>query len=155
MVRISVILFVSSVILVLGTTLYLFFFNRGWRCSEKGCEYVFGGDFHTEKSCKDVCKHSDDQDDKLAALEKNLPYACTNDYKCVPSPDGIYTSEAGCKSGCQPPTTTYYRYPYYGYPYYGYPYYYYPQSLYRRPYYLTRGRKWRGDGEIGCKGTLN
>lgn len=131
----SSILFAVSVILVLGVAVYLFFFNRGWRCSEKGCEYVFGGDFHTEESCKDACEHSDDENDKLSALEQ-MPYACTSDYKCIPSPDGIYNSEGGCKTVCKPPTTTYYRYPYY----------YYPQSLYyRRPVYWTpRRNPWTG-----------
>jgi len=59
-------LVILAIFLAIGVTAYLVveFKIKKWKCNERGCERVFGGDFSSREQCQQQCKtkqpyHSD------------------------------------------------------------------------------------------------
>jgi len=100
--------------------------KKKWKCVEGKCEPDINGEYTSESNCKNNCK---EKPSSTTLENKNIPWACTNEYKCIQSNQGIYTTKEACHSKCNAPDPD------------PVPTYYYPQSMipfwrpYRRPYY--------------------
>lgn len=101
--------------------------KKKWKCVEGKCEPDINGEYTSESNCKNNCKEKPSSTTLENELQENIRWACTNDYKCIQSNQGIYATEDACHSKCNAPAPA--------------PIYYYPQSMipfwrpYRRPYY--------------------
>lgn len=100
--------------------------KKKWKCIEGKCEPDINGEYTSKSNCKNNCKEKSLSTTLENESQENTPWACTNNYKCIQSNQGIYTTEEACRSNCNAPDPT---------PNY------YPQSMipfwrpYRRPYY--------------------
>lgn len=123
---------IAIVLLALGFLVYNNM-RRKWRCTESGCEQVFGGDYSTHEKCVSACAKKKSLK-TVTFADQEAAYACTSEYKCIEADEGDYSSMEACEKNCQKPTTYYAPS-------------YYPQSLYYgRPYYWGYGGHGRRRG---------
>ena len=101
----GIIILIIIILIALGVIVYL---TRGWKCSENGCEFVFGGSFKSKQACQSSCQAktaaqaASQMAPQAAALSS---YICNKNYQCVKVNDnsGEYTSETSCLNNCSPP----------------------------------------------------
>lgn len=116
--------------------------HKKWKCTEGGCETDIDGDYASKSECMEACKQKQAMRAMVAAHEDDEPdaWACSvsgNNYQCIRSDEGEYTSQEACQKNCSAPS------------------YYYPQTMLYRPvslwdhprrprYWWPRsGRRWR------------
>lgn len=128
--KIVIIIIVSlSALISLGYLLFKITRLKKWKCVEGKCEEDIDGDHELKSDCVQECKQ------KQSTIKQfNMPYSCTNNYKCVPSPEGKFVSKEACQSSCQ---DSHIYYPNYRPRYYPQSLYYYPR---RQPYYWNFGK---------------
>ena len=52
------IVIISILVIIILFLLYVTASNKGWNCTENGCDYVSGGYFNSYKKCNSHCKSS-------------------------------------------------------------------------------------------------
>ena len=138
-----VILFILAIILIVGIIAFVIYQNKKkWKCTEKSCERVIGGDYDTREKCLQKCSEKKVVKQVTFSeplVKPNPNYACTSDYRCIEAENGDFSNLQACRSNCKQPQPSTSYYPVY-YPAY------YPQSLSyypRRRFYGSRFRRRR------------
>jgi len=110
---------VVLLILVILAVIYLIWREhyKKWKCTEGGCEFDIDGDYTSKSECLNACKQKQEMMSTMENDELDA-WACTvsgNNYQCIRSDEGEYTSQEACQKNCSEPS------------------YYYPQTMLYRP----------------------
>ena len=102
------ILIIVILVIILGVVLYNKFANK-WKCTENGCEKDWSGDHPSKEVCASVCSEKPKMiQPPVQQVVKPTGYACTNNYQCVESNNGDYTTMDACTQNCKAPEPNYY-----------------------------------------------
>ena len=63
---------ISVLVILILLLIYISASNKGWNCTENGCEYVSGGFFNSYNKCNSHCKSNSKS--SCIVLRPQLPY---------------------------------------------------------------------------------